>query len=137
MQRFIGLPFTVLNVVQEHEGFCQLFRIKSIWFPHAVGEDEIRTLAKGEHEAKTDEILFPAIYLNLEEVHKRLKPVWHQVGQILEQCPDVTRFMQVLGVLPSGNLAATVQLDENVRRIVVFADLYVLAKRREACFRCF
>jgi hypothetical protein len=132
IHRFIGLPVTVLCVDQEHMGFCQLCGIKSIWFPHAVGKHEIRTLTKSEHEAKTDEILFPVSHFNLEEARKRLKPIWHQVGQILEQCPDVTRFMQAFGVLPSGNIAATVQLDENVRRIIVYADFYMRAKRREA-----
>lgn len=130
LTRFIGLNVKVLCVDQEHVGFCQLCNIDAIYFPHAVSVKDSLEHKNISVQHKNNEILFPVSFFDLQSAKLRLKPVWDQVSEILKTSTSITRFMQQLGVLPLGNRAASVQLDENIRRISIFADLYIRARSR-------
>jgi hypothetical protein len=43
LRRFIGLNVKVVCVDQELVGFCQLCQIDAIYFPHAIGEQQINS----------------------------------------------------------------------------------------------
>ena len=130
LTRFIGLNVKVLCVDQEHVGFCQLCNIDAIYFPHAVSIKDSLDIQSIDIQDRNNEILFPVSFFDLEAAKLKLKPVWHQVSDILKTSTSITRFMQQLGVLPLGNKAASVQLDENIRRISIFADFYIRARSR-------
>ncbi|MDP5031182.1 hypothetical protein [Paraglaciecola sp.] len=130
MTRFIGSNVTVLCIDQEHVGFCQLCQIDAIYFPHAVAESHLSTNNFINFENKSNEIIYPVSYFNIDFYREKLKPVWNQVGSALEQATSITRFLQNISVLPMGSRPATVPLNENIRRISVFADFFIRAKSR-------
>ncbi|MFC3092794.1 hypothetical protein DRW07_01070 [Alteromonas sediminis] len=137
MKRFVGIPATILCVDQEHVSFCQLCGFNARFFPHAVSAKTLDRKAIKDRTNKSGEILFPVSYFDLNNAFETLKPVWHQIAAITEQATTVTRFLQLLGVLPMGSRPASIALDENIRRIAVWVDHYLRAKSRtkilEAC----
>ena len=135
LQRFIGLNVKVLCVDQEHVAFCQLCQIKAVYFPHAISQQFIDNQDKPSYEQKQDEVIFPVSFFDMKNAQTKLNPAWHQISTILDLSPNITRFMQLLGVLPLGNRPATVQLDENVQRICIFADLYIRGRLRNQFLR--
>jgi hypothetical protein len=135
LKRFIGLDVKVLCVDQEHVAFCQLCQIKAIYFPHAISQQYIDNQDKLSYEQKQDEVIFPVSFFDMKSAQTKLKPVWHQISTIVDKSPNITRFMQLLGVLPMGNRPATVQLDENIQRICIFADLYIRGRLRNQFLR--
>lgn len=134
--RFLNTPATVLCVDQEHVGFCQLVGIKAFFFPHAIGSRQIRkdvTVVERIH----DQWLFPVSFFDESHWRQKLQPVWHQVEPIVNQAGNITRFLQLLGVLPLGQQPATVTLDANVLTISRFVDFYIRARsRRRALADC-
>ena len=130
MKRFIGIPATVLCIDQEHVSFCQLCGFKSHFVPHAVCAENLNSDAIVSKKNKSREILFPVSYFDEQHALQKLQPVWNQISTITEQSTSVTRFLQLLGVLPLGNRPSSVALDENIRRIAVLVDHYLRAKQR-------
>lgn len=139
LHHLIGSNVTVLCIDQEHVGFCQVCQINALYFPHAVAESGLNREGFIALENKKDEIIYPVSYFDLAGSRKKLAPVWTQIGDVLEQVTNVTRFLQVIGVLPFGSKAATIPLDENVRSVAIFADFYIRAKSRlsflEECYK--
>lgn len=129
--RFIGLNVILLCVDQEHVGFAQLCGIRAHFFPHAVPADMVAGPTEFSGMAQKHGILFPASYFDTAQWRQKLQPVWHQVGHFLENCQSVTRFMQHLQVLPSGNKPATVGLDHNIQLLSIYADFYIRGRQRE------
>ncbi|WP_166425013.1 hypothetical protein [Paraglaciecola sp. 20A4] len=135
--RFIGLDVTVLCVDKEHVAFCELCNIKAIYFPHAVSESDLTSHTPVNYSEKNNEIIYPVSFLNVDVAKKRLQPVWHQIGPLVEQSSNMTRFLQYLSVLPLGDKPSSVALDENIRRIAVLTDFYLRAKaRKEFLLKC-
>lgn len=128
--RFLGTPATVLCVDEEHVSFCQLCGMKARFFPHAISESQIPPDAS-VLEDKVLDYLFPVSYFDLSHWQAKLKPVWHQVEPLLNQVNNITRFLQLIGVLPLGERPATVALDQNILSISRFVDFYFRARSRE------
>lgn len=131
LKRFIGLKVKVMCVDEEHVAFCRMCNIEALFFPHAVGTNEVNSAELIQFEQKSDEILFPVSYFDLEKSREKLTPVWHEIESILANSSNITRFWQNLGVLPLGNRPATVQLNENVLRISILVDFYLRASSRQ------
>tara|TARA_R110001583_G_scaffold143612_2_gene295741 strand:+ start:375 stop:1352 length:978 start_codon:yes stop_codon:yes gene_type:complete len=137
IKRFIGLDVTVLCVDKEHVAFCELCNIKAIYFPHAVSESDLTNHTPVNYSEKNNEIIYPVSFLDVDVAKQRLQPVWHQIGPLVKQSSNVTRFLQYLGVLPIGDKPSSVALDENIRRIAVLTDFYLRAKaRNEFLLKC-
>ncbi|NTS77238.1 hypothetical protein HR060_10220 [Catenovulum sp. SM1970] len=130
MRRFIGLNIIVLCVDQEHVGFCRLCGIKAEFFPHAVSAKSVSAQNAIPYQEKSDEIIFPVSFFDPTSWREKLNPVWNQIGPLVERAQNITDFMQLLGVLPRGNRPASLQLDENIRRVCFTVDFYLRAKQR-------
>lgn len=132
IQRFVGVKATILCIDEEHVSFCQLCGFQANYFPHAVSAKSLEGRTLIPLSEKTDEVIFPVSYFDEASALEKLKPVWHQISNLVEQSTTVTRFLQLLGVLPLGNRPATIALDENIRRIALLVDKYLRARERSA-----
>lgn len=129
--RFIGLKVILLCVDQEHVGFARLCGMQAYFFPHAVPAAMVAKPTDILSMESKEGILFPASYFNTAHWRQKLQPVWHQIGHLLENSNSVTRFLQYLEVLPSGEKPASVQLDNNIQLLATCADFYIRGRQRE------
>lgn len=137
LDRFLGKNVVMLCVDQEHVAFCQLCGLTAVYFPHAVSKKQYAEVKLIEPSEKNDEFLYPVSFFDEQHWLAKLKPVWDQVGHLIEQANTITRFMQFLSVLPLGDKPATVTLDSNIRQVCMFVDYYLRAKCRRECLQAF
>ncbi|MBN7818883.1 hypothetical protein [Bowmanella yangjiangensis] len=135
LKRFIGLNVVVLCVDEEHVAFSQLCGFNAVYFPHAIGKQQFLRLPVTPVSNKNDDIVFPISFMDSVRHRQALEPYWQQIGKWVEQSQSVTRFMQMLGVLPLTTRKATLPLNEEVLRVCVTVDSYLRAKQRETCLQ--
>tara|TARA_Y100000033_G_scaffold51239_1_gene64947 strand:+ start:10497 stop:11588 length:1092 start_codon:yes stop_codon:yes gene_type:complete len=133
LPRFLGTKGTVLCVDKEHVTFCQLCGIKALFFPHAISAELMKEEAIVPEQEKSNEWLFPVSFFDVSHWREKLAPTWANIAPLVNQSQSVTRFMQLVGVLPLGKRPPTLELNNNVLQICRMVDYYLRAKARQDC----
>lgn len=136
-KRFYGKKVSLLCVDQEHVAFANMIGVDAHYFPHAVATNNSERPESIAFEDKDETLLFPASYFPLKKWEDLLKPLWGKIGSAIENATSVTRFMQFVGILPYGNRAPTMTLDETVLTTCKAVDFYLRAKSRMSMLQTF
>lgn len=129
LQKYKG--YELLCVAKEHTAFANLLNIPAKDFFHAVSSKDITETVVASID-RTDEILFPASYMDLNAAKQALIKlgIFEQIKPALEQVKSINEFLMAIGVLPNGDRPPTTALDEKVYKITCEADRYIRALSR-------
>ncbi|GGW73549.1 glycosyltransferase [Alteromonas halophila] len=132
LRRIWGMKVRLLCIDQEHVQFASLCGFKAEYFAHAISSAKTNRYSQTATEYKHDTVLFPASYIDKNYYHKQLASCWDNLGYAIEQCTSVSRFMEVICVLPAAGKPARLGLDKHVLKLCILVDKYLRAKQREA-----
>jgi hypothetical protein len=136
-KRFYGKNVILLCVDQEHVAFVNLVGHQAQYFPHAVAKQSGSEPNLIPLQDKSSEIIFPATYFPIKKWRDLLDPLWGQIGEAVENAKSVTRFMQFVGILPYGNRAPSIAIDEAIINTCIAVDFYLRGKYRLATLKLY
>ena len=121
----------MLCVDHEHVKFCELLGFTAHYFPHAVSAHSVTPEKFIPVNAKINEIIFPASYIDRQACRDKLAPIWDKISNFINQVINVTHFMQCLEALPLPGETEKVVLSPQTLSKCLWIDQYLRARDRE------